>query len=148
MENRMNCFLQNPVERKTPPSPPTAGTGDGKQVVRLHGARPAAGVLRRHASRANLGFWVGAALAGTAGCILGACLPYERPLAVAVSVIWWGIYVGCLGASIGALLGLWSERIAVPQWQRIAAWIRVASREEETPRSAFELNQGQKEVIR
>jgi hypothetical protein len=45
-----------------------------------------------------------------AGCILGACMPYHHPVGVAVSVIWWGIYCGCLGASIGSLVGLIIKR--------------------------------------
>jgi hypothetical protein len=36
-------------------------------------------------------------------------MPYRHPVAVAANVLWWGIFLGCLGASIGALLGLWKE---------------------------------------
>jgi hypothetical protein len=36
----------------------------------------------------------------------GASLSYHHPVARIISVVWWGIYLGCLGASIGALPGL------------------------------------------
>jgi hypothetical protein len=60
--------------------------------------------------RIDLGFWLGGFALGTAGCILGAFPPYRHPVAVTVSVLWWGIVMGCFGASIGALLGLWMGR--------------------------------------
>ena len=52
------------------------------------------------------GFYLGGVVLGAAGCILGACLHYEYPVSVTISILWWGIYLGCLGASIGALFGL------------------------------------------
>jgi hypothetical protein len=33
-------------------------------------------------------------------------MPYTHPVAIAISMIWWGIYAGCFGPSLGALLGL------------------------------------------
>jgi hypothetical protein len=39
-------------------------------------------------------------------------MPYQHPVAVAISVLWWGIYLGCFGASVGALIGLFTERAA------------------------------------
>jgi hypothetical protein len=39
-------------------------------------------------------------------------MPYARPVAVALSVLWWGLYLGCFGASLGALLALLTERTA------------------------------------
>jgi hypothetical protein len=56
------------------------------------------------------GFWLGGVIFGAGGCFWGASMPYEYPVGVALSVLWWGIYVGFLGASLGALLGLWAER--------------------------------------
>jgi hypothetical protein len=56
--------------------------------------------------RPTIGFWLGGGLLGTVGFILGVCMPYHNPVAVAISALWWGIYLGCLGASIGALVGL------------------------------------------
>ena len=53
--------------------------------------------------RVGIGLWFGGAAFGIAGGIIGACMPYHHPVAVAMSVIWWGIYIGCLGAGLGAL---------------------------------------------
>jgi hypothetical protein len=60
--------------------------------------------------RVTAGFWLGAALLGTAGCLLGASMPCRHPVALASSAAWWGIYLGCLGASVGALAGLGTGR--------------------------------------
>jgi hypothetical protein len=70
------------------------------------GKRQQQRVPTRRGSRITLGFWLGGILFGTAGCILGASLSYSHPVARIISVVWWGIYFGCLGASIGALPGL------------------------------------------
>jgi hypothetical protein len=40
-------------------------------------------------------------------------MPYRHPVAVTMSVVWWGIYSGCFGASIGALFGLWRKRTRI-----------------------------------
>jgi hypothetical protein len=37
-------------------------------------------------------------------------MPYRHPVAVTANLLWWGIFLGCLGASLGALLGLWAEQ--------------------------------------
>jgi hypothetical protein len=57
----------------------------------------------------TIGFWLGGAVLGTAGCIMGACLPYHHPVAVTMSMLWWGIYLGSFGASVGALIGVLTE---------------------------------------
>ena len=64
------------------------------------------------------GFCLGGVVLGATGCILGACMHYEYPVAVAISVLWWGIYLGCLGASIGALFGLCRDRTPGPALSR------------------------------
>jgi hypothetical protein len=74
-------------------------------------------VPRRGLGR-TVGFWLGGALLGVGGGILGACLPYRHPVAVTISVLWWGIYLGWLGASMGALLGLWAEQTAIQAGER------------------------------
>jgi hypothetical protein len=58
----------------------------------------------------TLGFWLGGAGMGTGGCLLGALMPYRHPVAVALSVLWWGLYFGCFGASVGALVGVLTDR--------------------------------------
>jgi hypothetical protein len=59
----------------------------------------------RRVDRVLIGFWLGGFGLGTAGCIVGACMSYHHPVAVMMSVVWWGIYLGCLGASLGAGIG-------------------------------------------
>jgi hypothetical protein len=61
-------------------------------------------------ARRTLGFWLGGSLLGAAGCVLGVCMPYQHPVAVVVSALWWGIYLGCFGGSVGALIALVIER--------------------------------------
>jgi hypothetical protein len=61
-------------------------------------------------SPVTIGFWLGAAGMGTGGCLLGALMPYRHPVAVAISVLWWGLYFGCLGASVGVLLAVLTDR--------------------------------------
>ena len=63
----------------------------------------------RRFDRVSIGFWLGGATLGTGGCILGGCMPYHHPVALAISVIWWGIFLGCFGASLGALFGLFTH---------------------------------------
>jgi hypothetical protein len=74
-------------------------------------------------ARSTIGFWVGGVLLGTGGCILGMCMPYHHPVAVVLSALWWGIYLGCFGASVGALIALFTERApaacSVPQEERV-----------------------------
>jgi hypothetical protein len=64
----------------------------------------------RQFDRIFLGFWLGGGFLGTVGCVFGACMPYHHPVARVIRVLWWGIYCGCLGASVGALPGLFRER--------------------------------------
>jgi hypothetical protein len=72
----------------------------------------------RRGNRITLGFGLGGILLGTAGCIFGASLSSHHPVAWVLSVLWWGIYCGCLGASLGALPGLFLERSS-------AGWART-----------------------
>src|SRR5262245_48503411 len=65
-------------------------------------------------ARSTIGFWVGGGLLGTGGCILGVCMPYHHPVAVVISALWWGIYLGSLGASVGALMAWLTERAPAP----------------------------------
>jgi hypothetical protein len=73
---------------------------------------------RQRLARTTLGFWIGGSLLGTAGCLLGVCMPYHHPVAVTIGALWWGIYLGCLGASIGALVSLVTKRNPAPPGQR------------------------------
>jgi hypothetical protein len=65
--------------------------------------------IRRRFNRA-VGFWLGGIILGVGGCLFGASMPYHHPVGVLVSVLWWGLYFGCFGTSIGALLGLRADQ--------------------------------------
>jgi hypothetical protein len=82
------------------PIPATIAVGNGE------GTRA---VGRRRFSRGT-GFWLGGIVLGAGGCLFGASMPYHHPVGVVVSVLWWGLYCGCFGMSLGALLGLWAEQ--------------------------------------
>src|SRR2546423_1409415 len=58
-------------------------------------------VRSRRFDRVTIGFWTGAVVLGTAGCVLGICMPYHRPVAIVISALWWSIYLGCFGGGIG-----------------------------------------------
>jgi hypothetical protein len=65
----------------------------------------------RRFNRVTIGFWLGAATSGTVGCIIGGCMPYHHLVVTAINMIWWGIYFGCLGGSLGALLGWFAQNL-------------------------------------
>ena len=79
---------------------------EARAVIAHAGRSRAVASPSRQFDRVSIGFWLGGATFATAGCILGGCMPYYHPVAIAISMIWWGIYAGCFGASLGALLGL------------------------------------------
>src|SRR5262245_5321856 len=81
------------------------------------GDRPRARLTRRLRFDRSIGFLLGGFILGTTGAIIGACLPYSHPVGVMISALWWGIYSGCFGASLGALLGLWAEQTLTPPSQ-------------------------------
>jgi hypothetical protein len=72
-------------------------------------SRPHLPEIHRYRRRFNrdIGGCLGGVVLGAGGCLLGASLPYQHPVAVAVSMLWWGIYLGCLGLSIGAVRNCW-----------------------------------------
>jgi hypothetical protein len=100
-----DLMLQTPLptDRRNPtPSPLAAGN------------RGCNGAGRRLRFDRTLGFWLGGVVLGTAGCVIGACAPYHHPVAVTLSMLWWGIYFGCFGGIAGALIGGLTERTPAP----------------------------------
>jgi hypothetical protein len=87
--------------------PATPGNGDRDATARPHSPKPV-DVARRRLNR-ELGALIGGLIFLGGGCLLGASMPYEHPVGVAVSILWWGIYAGCFGLCVGALLGLWAD---------------------------------------
>jgi hypothetical protein len=88
------------VRQSPTPSPLTA---------RNRGCKSASHRLRFNRT---IGFWLGGIVLGTVGCIIGASAPYHHPVAVTISALWWGIYFGAFGGSVGALIGLLTESAA------------------------------------
>jgi hypothetical protein len=69
--------------------------------------QPNANPRERRLNPVTVGFWLGGFILGIGGAIAGACMPYRHPVAVTISILWWGIFFECFGASIGALFGSW-----------------------------------------
>jgi hypothetical protein len=82
-------------------------TGDGSWHAALHRSDWlfAARDIRRRFDPVTIGLWLGGLALGLGGCILGVYMPYRHPVAVTISVIWWGTYLGCFGASVGTGIG-------------------------------------------
>jgi hypothetical protein len=88
----------------------TARKGDWQGTAQPTAERPDANPFQRRFDR-KVGFWLGGLILGMGGGFFGAFMPYHHPVAVAVSVLWWGIYFGCLGGGLGALLCVLTEPI-------------------------------------
>jgi hypothetical protein len=46
-------------------------------------------------------------------------MPYHHPVAVVLSALWWGIYLGCFGGSVGALIALFTEPAPAPAFRGV-----------------------------
>src|SRR5262249_11490737 len=68
-----------------------------------------------------IGLTLGGIVLGTGGCILGAFIPYRHPVGITLSMLWWGIYFGCFGVWLGAVLGASVERIRARLSQKARA---------------------------
>src|SRR5262249_44302711 len=110
----VNSALRPTDVRNPRPFPSTTENGNRQSTAHRHERRPAAEPDGRRFDRVTIGLFFGGVALGTAGCILGASMPYRHPVGVTISVLWWGTYLGCLGASIGAgiggLLGCWWDQ--------------------------------------
>ena len=93
-------------------APTNAGSRDWQEAVRSdiqHVATNSSAFPRRFDRVIGLSF--GGIVLGTGGCILGASMPYRHPVGITISMLWWGIYFGCFGMWLGAVLGASVERI-------------------------------------
>jgi hypothetical protein len=61
--------------------------------------------LRRQFDPITIGLLVGGVALGLGGLILGICMPYHHPIGVNISMFWWSIFLGMIGAYIGACVG-------------------------------------------
>jgi hypothetical protein len=103
----MNTTLRFTDDSNPGPVPGTAEAGN----PRPHVGRTAPQAVRRRFRPVTIGFWLGGLALAMAGCNLGACLPYRHSVGVMASALWWGLYLGCTGASLGALIGLWWDHV-------------------------------------
>jgi hypothetical protein len=67
-------------------------------------------VRRRRWDPITIGMLAGGLVLAAVGVAVAASYSYAHPAGLAVSMIWWGIYCGALGASIGALPCLFTQR--------------------------------------
>jgi hypothetical protein len=96
------------------PAPTTTENGEQPGTVCPRKWRPEADATRSRVNWVTIGFWLGALALSTGGCLIGASMPCRHPTGVTIAMVWWGGYLGCFGASIGAgvggLFGLWWDR--------------------------------------
>src|SRR5262249_44121670 len=76
--------------------------------------RAATGVFRRLLFNRATRFWCCVAAFGTAGCVFGVSMANSHPVALTLSVLWWGFYFGCFGWCISAWIGFFTERAPIP----------------------------------
>jgi hypothetical protein len=101
--------------RRSAPSTDSAGKAEPPRASRAPEEPALASLVHtRQLSPVTLGFWLGGAGMAIGGGLLGTMMPYRHPVAMALSVLWWGLYFGCFGASVGALVGVFTDR--EPTW--------------------------------
>ena len=67
--------------------------------------------IRRHkADPITIGMLAGGLILGVIGAAVAASYSYAHSAGLVVSLIWWAIFFGALGASLGALPGLFTQR--------------------------------------
>jgi hypothetical protein len=109
-EKPMPNAFRTAAQRQATHSSLIEGKGGGKRDGHK-GKRPAAAnPFCRRWDRVRIGFLLGGIGLGAVGAASAASFPYRYPAGLVVSVLWWGIFCGCLGASLGALPGLFTQR--------------------------------------
>ena len=94
--------------RNPSPSPGNPGNGNGKKAVHPHQSQPSANPSRK--SDRGVGLWLGGILPGVVGgCLFGASMANRHPVAMTLSVLWWGLYFGFFGWSIAAWIAFFTE---------------------------------------
>jgi hypothetical protein len=109
---------ENPMTRtlrltdRPNPSPTSLPAEDRQwqRAVHLHRDKATVNPSRRRFDKITIACLLGGIVLGTVGGILGACMPYRHPVAVGMSVLWWSIYCGCFGVSLGAWCSCFTER--------------------------------------
>jgi hypothetical protein len=140
-ENFMNSTTRLTEVRN--PRPLSSTSENGNPTFRPRVWQTARKAVCRRLGAVTVGFWLGGFALGIAGCSLGACLPHRQPVGAAISMLWWGVYLGCFGASIGALFGLWWDHTRAPprasgHRRQIEAATGTAAREDRVTSSVLE----------
>jgi hypothetical protein len=91
------------------PQDVTRGENQSRTGTARTGRTRSSARLFRRFDRVGIGFWLGGATFGIVGCLIGYWMAQD-PVGRAFSAIWWGIYIGCFGASLGALVALFTRR--------------------------------------
>jgi len=109
----MNSTLRSNTLRDSGPFPITTEKWNRQAATRPHKRQTALIAFRRHFDPLTIGFMIGGVAFAMGGCILGICMPYHHPIGVNISMLWWSIFLGIIGAYIGAcvgqLFGIWED---------------------------------------
>ena len=104
--------LSPSTDRRAPRTAPAIDRRDECECVVPAGmVQAGADVVRRRSwDPITIGMLAGGPVLAAVGVAVAASYSYTHPAGLAVSMIWWGIYCGAFGASIGALPGLFTQR--------------------------------------
>jgi hypothetical protein len=100
----------NGSQKKPTTAPAIQHTAESEWAVPAGMVQAGADVVRRRWDPIRIGMVSGGLILGAVGVAVAASYSCTHPAGIAVSVIWWGIYYGAFGASIGALPGLFTQR--------------------------------------
>jgi hypothetical protein len=111
------------TDRQTPsPAPAIEQRAENESAVPTDRVQARADAVRRRRwDPITIGMLAGGLVLAAVGVAVAASHSYAHPAARAASLIWWGIYCGAFGASIGALPGLFTQRIRLAPGQRESA---------------------------
>ena len=104
--------LSPSTDRRTPSTAPAIEYGAKSEWAVPTGMVQAGADVVRHRrwDPITIGMLAGGLVLAAVGVAVAASYSYAHQAGLAVSMIWWGIYCGALGASIGALPGLFTQR--------------------------------------
>jgi hypothetical protein len=112
MENAMLQLAPSTNQRTTTAAPAIEYGAESEWAVPTGVAQAGADVVRRRRwDPITIGMVCGGLILGAVGVAVAASYSYAYPAGLAVSMIWWGIYFGAFGAGVGALPGLFTQRV-------------------------------------
>lgn len=112
----MNSTIRSTTMWTSRPLPSTRERCNRQTAFRPHKWQTAVRAVRHQFDPLTIGFLVGGVTFATGGCILGVYMPYHNPVGVNISMLWWSIFLGIIGAYVGAcvgqLFGIWDDQAA------------------------------------